>query len=788
MSDVKNARRGVEMGAGRDEAKKPVIRMSVRAVVETTLHASDIVPASGTMRRMREGTAAHRARQGEGGRLIADYRAETALSADYEAETLILHVIGRADAIYTDDMGRTVIEEIKLGMEGCALHEAHMAQAAFYGHMLCAREGMDGLVLRVLYVDAQGRQAAVYEQEETADALRARFDALCREAAKVEALRLARRQARDASLAQLAFPFDAYREGQRKFAANVFVAVRERRRLYAQAPTGIGKTMAALYPALLALGEGHAGRVLFLTARTTGRASAMDAMARLSACGARALSLEITAKDKVCPREIRDCRAEVCPLAEGFYDRLPAALSEAVSLAAGEGGLCLTREGIEALAAKHRLCPFELSLELAFLADVIVCDYNYAYDPFVALDRLLAAPGGTALLVDEAHQLAPRVRDAYSAQVSLDALTELRREVGRAQSRKHRLYGTLSAAIGALRALSKKEAFASGRLDEPPRAIAATMEAVLDAAGDCLAEGGSGPALDAFSLAMKVTFAVQHAGERYAILTGGGERHAYVDILCLNAAPEIHNVSRRARGTVYFSATLAPFDAAKRMLGSEEGDACLALASPFDPAQLAARIAPIDLRYANRENAAPHVASEILSQIGAHPGRTIAFFPSYAYMSRVHELLLGMEGTMAVRLLAEERGMREEEKNALLGAFTDGESENTLMLAVLGGSFAEGIDLPGDALTGVIVVSTGLPQPDERVRAMQQYYDGIGEDGFFLCMTLPGMIRVIQAAGRLIRTKDDRGALLLMDSRYHAPRVRALLAGTLIGDALGIQG
>ena len=240
--------------------------------------------------------------------------------------------------------------------------------------------------------------------------------------------------------------------------------------------------------------------------------------------------------------------------------------------------------------------------------------------------------------------------------------------------------------------------------------------------------------------------------------------------------------TKKARGTVFFSATLAPFEAAKRMLGSLDGDACLALPSPFDKSQLDARILPIDLRYAAREASAPLVADAVRAQIAAHDGKAIVFFPSYAYLEKVGALL-EERGVSGAALLREQRGLFEDEKNALLGAF-ERQNEKVVLLAVLGGAFAEGIDLVGERLENVVVVSTGLPQPDARVRAMQRYHDECGADGYFLCMTLPGMVRVIQAAGRLIRTEDDRGALLLIDSRYQRRAERELLSGTLIGDAL----
>ena len=761
---------------------REIVRVSVRAVVETTLHESDLAPAALCARRMREGAAAHRLRQGEGARTERAYRAETALSADYEDGELTLRVAGRADALLEREDGMAVVEEIKLGEADSPLHEAHRAQAAMYGHMLCLREGLSRVCLRVLYVDAAGGALACHEREYTAQALRAEFDALCAPCAAQEKRALERRRARDASLAALPFPFAAYRAGQRRFAGSVYVAVRDRKRLFAQAPTGIGKTMAALYPALRAEGEGLCRRVLLLTARATGRRSAMDALERLGAAGARLLSVEIAANDKVCALERRDCRPEVCPRARGFYDRLPGALAEALARAGEPGGARYTCTEAQALAQKHTLCPFELTLALAALADAVVCDYNYVYDPFVAVDAL--APGA-ALLVDEAHQLAPRVRDAYSAVADAQALAQLRRDEGKENGRKSPLYRALTRAISALADAAQGPELASGRLAQPPQALDGALEAVRDAAAEGLSAGRGGAAVEAFSLGMAWALARGRLDERYAVLAQGEGRRARVELVCLCAAPEILAASRRTRGTVYFSATLAPFDAAAEMLGSREGDMCLSLPSPFDPAQLSARIAPIDVRYAQREENAPAVARAIAAHLCAHPGNALLFFPSYRYMETVMALLEAQALPPDTALLREQRGMSEEERRALLAALERTDGPRAAVAAVLGGSLAEGIDLPGERLESVVVVSTGAPQPDARVQAMRAYFDAQGRDGFFLCMTWPGMVRVVQAAGRLIRTDADTGALLLIDSRYAQGRIRALLEGTLIGEALG---
>lgn len=750
----------------------PVVRASVRQVVETTYHDSDLSPAAGAAKRMREGAAAHRARQKEGARHETAYRAEQVLSADYETDTLTLHVSGRADGLFTREDGVTVVEEIKLGAKDNPLIPAHRAQAAIYGHMLCARDGLSGVRLRILYVDEQGEGVACYEEDAEEQTLQETFRTLCAAACVWEEAMLARRRVRDVSLDALPFPYDSYRAGQRQFAAGVYVAIRDRKRLFAQASTGIGKTMAALYPALRALGEGKCSRVLYLTARTTGRRSAADALAFLQARGAKLFAVEIAAKDKLCPQERRDCRAEVCPYANGFYDRLPDAVSEALS-----GGVW-DRTRIEELAQKHRLCPFELALELAQRADVVVCDYNYVYDPFVAIDALLT--GGAALLVDEAHQLAPRVQESRSAKLNLRELTESRREAGQELGRKSRLYRAMTDVLHALRELARTEAFASGELEKPPEALCGAMDALTDAAGSALEDGAGQAAAQTFTLAAAWQYAASHFDERYAVLTGGEEKNAEIELFLLCAAKDILDRSKKAKGTVYFSATLAPFDAAGQMLGKMDGDACLMLPSPFLPEQLQARWQSIDLRYAAREQSAPRVAELIQTHFEQNSGNTLVFFPSYAYLEQVCAQLGQVDG---VRMLREARGMREDEKNALLSAFQCGD-ERVALLCVLGGAFSEGVDLVGERLKNVIVISTGMPQPNARVRAMQRYYDALGANGFDLCMTLPGMVRVIQAAGRLIRSETDTGTLLLIDSRYGRRREREILSQTLIGQAL----
>ena len=750
--------------SGAAEAGKPVCRLSVRALVEFTWHESDLGFAG--LSRLREGTQAHRARQREGERDGA-WRSEVPLSCTYEAEGLTLRVSGRADAIVAGEP--PLVEEIKLGAPDAELMPAHRAQAAVYGHMLCLREGLPAVRLRVLYADAEGRPLRAYEEERDAPGLRAEFESLCAAAAAWERKKLERRRLRDESLRALAFPYPAWREGQKRFAAGVWQAIAGGRRLFAQAPTGIGKTMAALWPSLHALPEGKA-RVVFLTARNTGRRSAMDAAELLEAGGARLLACEIAARDKVCPQERRDCRPEACPMAKGFWDRLPRAAEELMG-----GGVFDVRRTAE-LAARHALCPFELSLAAAELADLVVCDYNYVYDPFVSDGRLAQ---GAVLLVDEAHQLASRVRDARSAEADAEGLRALRREVGRARGRKDPLWRALTGAVRALEDAALQPGF--GEADFPlPDGLIRALAALPDAAGAALSDGAGQEARDAFSLGMSWRLASELPRGRVAALSGGSGRSAFAALRLMDAAPEILAVSARAAACAYFSATLGPIAAQRRILGAEEGDLALMLPSPFSPEQLRAEIAPIDVRYAARERTAPQVAAALTAFLSEKPDNALVFFPSYAFLAAVAPLLSRDE--TGLRLLCERQGMTEEEKRGMLDALDP--ADPAALLCVLGGAFSEAVDLPGDRLSAVAVVSIGMPRPDGENAARRRYYDAAGEDGWFLTGTLPGITRVVQAAGRLIRSESDRGRLLLIDERFNRRDIRALLEGTLLADAL----
>lgn len=722
-------------------------RVSVRTMVEFSLRGEDLIMSSDT-RRMLEGTLAHQARQRAAHSEIADYESEVSLCIDTAYDEFPLRVQGRADGLFTRG-GVLVVEEIKHSFDvRTQAEEAHIAQCACYAHILCVQRRLDKAILRVLYVSREGETVCVFEQTHSAQALCEIFERYARPYARFAAQEEAHRARRDDALAALAFPYGVYRAGQREMSKNVYIAIRERRRLLAQAPTGTGKTAAVLFPALKALGEGKTARVVYLTARTTGRALAMNT---LRAMHAPLRCVEITAKDKICPLEKRRCSAEHCPRARGFFLRLDGAIDDALSR-----DCPLTRAEIESIAQTHCVCPFEFSLILAQMADVIVCDYNYVFDPFVKLNFL----GGArmTLLCDEAHNLPDRVRDMLSAQLSAKSLREWRRAWGAAHGRKTPMYAALTALIRAMTFDDSADAPA-------PEALLPLAHTLSDCCTQALTQG-QGDAGEIFLCARAFCFAAERQDETYALLWDGSEKSRRIRLLALESATHIAHTTQHLRGCVFFSATLSPLRAFRTLLGAQEEDAALSLPSPFSAENLCLMRLSLSTRYAAREKTAQEIARALAAMCRAHAGHYLFLFPSYAYLLMVRDHFESILPQSQV--LCERAGMDETERAQMLARFEDACAPDEILagFGVMGGNFSEGVDLPGEKLCGVAVVGVGLPMLCPERDALRDHYAAQAEDGFHLAYRVPGMIRVLQSAGRVIRCESDRGAVLLIDERF----------------------
>ena len=738
---------------------RPVLSVSVRAVVEFALLSGDLMPGS-QLARMRDGMAAHQARQ----RGLTDARKEVPVRGRVEGEHITLEIIGRIDALYERD-GVTVIEEIKLapvmGVPEEPVRE-HRAQAICYGYLLEVEQA----VIRVQYVQQDGAEVIAFEENLSRDELRRECMALAAPYLAMAEQRAAWRGLRDTSIRELPFPYGGYRAGQREMAVQVYWAVKVKKRLFAQAPTGTGKTAAALFPALKALGEGRTGQIFYLTARTTAGKNATATIQRMRKGGLRLRVLTLTAKEKTCgPRGLAEgdvpawrCDILACPYAHGFFDRLPGALSDM------RGRDDWSREAVEAVAEAHGVCPFEFALSLCEEADAVICDYNYAFDPGARIRRVFQWTTNLTLLVDEAHNLPDRARDMLSATLESDRLREIRRTVGKAAGRRVPLYGFLT------RMIRFVEAQELGVLQTPPEELQPLLVCCMDAA---LQVAGEVPLGDLTRMLVASLATLERFDETYRVMTERQGKRCCVTLYCLDPAPYLREVTKKLRGAVFFSATLTPLPAWRESIGGTEEDGLLALPSPFPQENLLVLRHAVSTRYRDRERTVAKVADAIVAMVSARPGNYLACFPSYAYLQQVQEAVEAADEKIILHV--QRGGMDDGARAEYLAAFVPRDTGVLLGMVVLGGAFGEGVDLPGERLSGVAVVGVGLPQVCQERELLRAYYDLSDRDGFAHAYRFPGMNKVLQAVGRVIRTEVDRGVALLIDDRFLAGEYASLM-------------
>ncbi|MBE5803273.1 MAG: ATP-dependent DNA helicase [Clostridiales bacterium] len=740
------------------------IRMAVRTLVEFTLHGDDILRLGGSLKDMQAGMLGHKARQS----LLGDaWQSEVPLGIriPVEEEELELHITGRMDAFHDGEV--PVIEEIKIWQHReppLAPVPAHEAQAVCYGHMLCQERGLEQVIIRVAYVDRKGRIHGQFDTLLTAEECRMRFNDLLIPYIRRMKLVRGHRRARNASLNALRFPYERYRDGQRDMAVQAYTAIRLRRRLFASMPTGTGKSVAALFPAMKALGEGLTGQVYYLTARTTQRQGALEAVARMRRQPLHLWTLTLNAKDKQCPEQTV-CHPDFCPRAKGHFLRDGAAIEEIMR----EDDW--SPENIRRVADKHNVCPFEFSLSLAEVADLTICDYNYALDPAVHIQRIFDRNADVTLLIDEAHNLLSRVREMLSGAIEGGRIRKLRTVVGKAAGRKHRLYKAMTDVLKALEDLPAEEDGEEGRLPAIPQSLdnaaAELADAFMAAANEYFPWDEAGERLgDTLLALLSFLRARRRDAAEYAFLWQGRKTRT-VHAFALEVGAYFQEVTEPLSGVVCFSATMEPLEDMKRLLGGGEEDACFAMPSPFPPENLLILQQNVNTRYQHREAACGQIAAAIRRLWESKPGRYMAFFPSFAFMNRVAE-------TLELPCQVQRSGMTDEERRAFLAPYCPG-GEPMLSLCVLGGIFAEGIDLPGDALDGVVIVGVGLPQVNLFQETLRDYYEETLQNGFLYAYMIPGMQKVAQAVGRVIRTESDMGVAILLDDRYRQSGYRRLM-------------
>jgi DNA excision repair protein ERCC-2 len=695
----------------------------------------------------------------------AHYQRERTLAAACAG----LWLQGRADG--WDPLARR-IEEIKTHRGDPVLvadnqRALHWAQAMVYGWLLCEAESLDTIEVALVYFDVDSARETMLTQHCTREALAAHTQALCERYAQWAHQEQQHRRARDAALARLPFPFGGYRAGQRELTEAVFRAQRAGRHLLAQAPTGIGKTAATLFGALRAMPLNASDQLLVLTPKGTTRTVSLDGLRALGAQPLRVL--ERMARDKACEHPDKACHGEDCPLARGFYDRLAAARSAAV-----QRGF-LGREALREIALAHGICPYYLAQEMQRWADVVVGDVNHWFDLNAQAWAMAQAEGWRVqLLIDEAHNLVERARAMYSAE-----LDPMRFAAWRAQAPRT-LTATMNALHRAWGALARDWAGDTAISDELPGEFVHALRRHVSVLVDFLAQHPqAGVALQPWLfealhfLRVADRFGTHSVFERSpGIAARRGRPRPRLALRCLLPAELLRPRWAAAHAATMFSATLAPMAHAQRLLGLDERTAQIDVPSPFSATQLSVRIAHgLSTRWADRARTLPRLVDELVAQVRATPGKHLAFFSSFDYLEQA--LAAFQAAAPEVPVWAQARSMDEAARAAFLARFTPGDTG--LGFAVLGGVFAEGIDLPGERLVGVSVATLGLPPPDPLTEALRERLEKAGGAGWRDAYLIPGLHKVVQAAGRLIRTPEDRGALLLLDRRFADAEVRALL-------------
>jgi DNA excision repair protein ERCC-2 len=798
-------------------ASKPVLSVQVRELVEFALRQGDLGGARDFVgpNRALAGTRGHQRLQRS---RPAGYEKEVRLCHEIETAEFTLRIQGRIDGLLASAEG-VLLEEIKTVQGGWdrVADPLHWAQAKCYGFIYGHDHALEQINIQLTYLDLDTGELTEFRNHFTLAELSAFFEQTT--AIYLDWLRAHHHwcQQRDQSIRALTFPFARYRPGQRQLAVAAYRVLARGGRLFLEAPTGIGKTISVLFPAVKALGEGKLARIFYLTARTVGRAVAEKAITDLRQAGLRLRSLTLTAKEKICVQEGRPCDPLTCPFARGYYDRRRPAIRAALEREE------ITRPVLEAVSREHQVCPFELGLDVSSWVDVVVCDYNYVFDPKVYLRRHFAEePGDYAFLVDEAHNLVDRAREMFSADLDSREIQEVRRALKQAvphcakaltrlTSALRKLAGVASVACelpvepdlftasaaapgenGPLSpALSPSEgergnpSQRGSRFDEsaPTHTTRNFPEDLLPPLDDALKQAETWLArnqpadfrdslLELYFRLHSFRRTAELYNERFVTITEPG-RSVRVRLFCLDPSFLLRQALARGKAAVFFSATLTPIDYYRALLGGSPEDPLLQLASPFPPEHLALLVQDrIHTHFKARADSLPDVVRAIASLVEGCPGNYLVYLPSYQYMAAVQEQFHALHP--AVPILVQRPGMSEPEREAFLAAFAIEHGETLIGFAVMGGIFGEGIDLVGDRLIGAIIVGVGLPQLCVERDLIRDYFQERTGAGFDYAYTFPGMNRVLQAIGRVIRSETDRGVVLLIDARFAEQRYRRL--------------
>ena len=748
--------------------EEKIIRISVRNLVEFILREGDIDNRKAGLpdkEAMQLGGRIHRKIQRQMG---SDYYAEVPLKITVPCEGFAIQIEGRADGIQKTADG-VVVDEIKGVLRELEYIEkpvsVHLAQAKCYGYIYGKQQELDSITIQMTYCQMETEEVKRFQETFSIEELERWFLDIVMQYEKWARFQVEWRQTRDATIKEAEFPYP-YREGQRELVTSVYRTILRKKKLFIQAPTGVGKTMATIFPAVKAVGEGLGDKIFYLTAKTITRTVAEQAFQILKKNGLQYKVATLTAKEKICFCEKAECNPDVCPYAKGHFDRVNDAVYEMITTMEE-----MSRENIETQAKKHSVCPFEMGLDVSLWVDAIICDYNYVFDPNAHLKRFFSEgkKGEYLFLIDEAHNLVERGREMYSAVLYKEEFLQMKKAV-RYESVKltRQLEGCNQMLLEMKRECQTYKEYNS------ISHFALKLLNVMNGLQKLLEEKEQvdEEVLEFYFHVRNFLNIYEEVDENYVIYTELEEGGDFkLKLFCVNPAVKLQNFLSQGNSTVFFSATLLPIRYYKKLLSVETDDYAVYAHSPFKEAnRLLVLGQDVSTKYTRRGyEMYERFAIYIKNVMQAKPGNYLVFFPSYRFMEEVRETFERYR-TEEMCCMMQEQNMNELDREAFLQEF-EAEREGSLAgFCVMGGIFSEGIDLTKERLIGAMIVGTGLPQVCNEREILKQYFDRHGENGFDYAYLYPGMNKVLQAAGRVIRTEEDKGVIALLDDRFAGRR------------------
>lgn len=786
------------------------IRISVRQLVEFILREGDIDNrrTGGSDTAMQEGSRIHRLIQR---RMGSDYHAEVALKYSWKAGDYQIIVEGRADGIIDFDWEKhsaeravitkekekkakspdieeekkVVIDEIKGTYKELKRIQkpiaVHLAQAKCYAYIYAEQCSLKNIGVRMTYCNLETEETKYFHEDYTFVELRAWFEELMMEYKKWADFQFEWTKTRTESIKSLAFPFP-YREGQKELVTYVYQTIYHKRKLFLEAPTGVGKTISTVFPTVKAFGEGMVEKIFYLTAKTITRTVAQQCFHLLEEKGLRMKTVVLTARDKICPLDKAECNPDACPYAKGHFDRINQAMYELLTTEDH-----FSRETVWEYAQKHMVCPFEMSLDMSLFSDAVICDYNYVFDPKVYLKRFFADGNGKKdyiFLIDEAHNLLERGREMYSASLIKEDFLKAKKIVGEKSQKLTKQLEKCNKELLAMKRLC--ENYREEELIAPFVMALTRAYATLD---EFLEEHES---FDEREEVLDLYFQMAHFLNMYEIMDESyvsysqllSDGNFMLKLFCVNPATNLKQCMKRGRSSILFSATFLPIQYYKKLLGGEPEDYEVYAKSTFEEEKRALLLArDVTSKYTRRGTEEfRRIARYLYEIVHQRYGNYMIFFPSHAFLEEVYDIFMEeYYDENIMECVLQEEYMSEAKREEFLKKFEGNEScnlseqisfeieeEETILIGfcVMGGIFSEGIDLKNDSLIGAIIVGTGIPQVCCERELLKNYFDGQGENGFDYAYRIPGMNKVLQSAGRVIRTADDIGIIALLDERF----------------------